>query len=77
VTDNTRVAAPESEPKGAARGEDSGGLEPWIIDLLVCPVDTGVVTLQGSELVCSRCGRRYPVRGGIANMLPDHAKIEQ
>jgi uncharacterized protein YbaR (Trm112 family) len=52
-------------------------LEPWVVSLLACPVDRDAVRALGSELVCERCGRRYPVRGGIPCMLADQAAFEQ
>ena len=57
--------------------EVAAAVEPWIIELLGCPVDQGTVRLVESELVCEECGRRYPVRAGIPRMLPDQARSEQ
>lgn len=43
-------------------------------DLLVCPVDHKDLRLEDLVLVCTSCGRRYPVDDGIPNMLvPDVA----
>jgi uncharacterized protein YbaR (Trm112 family) len=64
------------ESSGAGPSAGSAGLEPWVIDLLVCPVDRSAVWADSSDLVCNQCGRRYPVRGGIPNMLPDQSKSE-
>jgi uncharacterized protein YbaR (Trm112 family) len=77
VSDDKRVADQTRESRRAIAKDDSAALEPWLIGLLVCPVDRGAVRLNGSELICERCGRRYQVRNGIPNMLPNHAKIEQ
>ena len=61
---------------GATPDNVPAALEPCIVSLLACPVDRSGVRLDGSELVCTRCGRRYPVQNGIPNMLPDEAKSE-
>jgi len=44
--------------------------------ILVCPVDKGSLTQDeaAARLVCSECGRRYPVRDGIPIMLVDEAE---
>ena len=42
---------------------------------LVCPVDHAGVRAEGEELVCTACGRRYPVREGVAVMLEDAARM--
>jgi uncharacterized protein YbaR (Trm112 family) len=57
--------------------DDVAALEPWVVELLGCPVDQGTVRLAGNELVCEVCGRHYPVRPGIPCMLPDQARSEQ
>jgi uncharacterized protein YbaR (Trm112 family) len=51
-------------------------LEPRVLRLLACPLDGSAVSLDGSDLVCARCGRRYPVQNGIPNMLSHDAKSE-
>ncbi|MBA2518385.1 MAG: Trm112 family protein [Chloroflexia bacterium] len=45
-----------------------------LLALLVCPVDRGPVELQGETLVCTRCGRTYPIENGIPNLLVDDTK---
>ena len=45
-----------------------------LLDILVCPVDHAKVHLEGDRLVCEKCGRAYPVRGGIPIMLVDEAE---
>ena len=46
-------------------------IDPELLALLVCPVDKATVRLDGSTLVCTRCGREYPIEDGIPNMLVD------
>jgi uncharacterized protein YbaR (Trm112 family) len=73
-----------SEQRSDRKGDCGGAtpdtlptaLEPWVVSLLACPVDRSGVRLDGSELVCTRCDRRYPVQNGIPNMLPDEVKSE-
>lgn len=43
--------------------------------ILVCPVDKAGLRedTDASDLECTECGRRYPVRDGIPVMLVDEA----
>jgi uncharacterized protein len=45
-----------------------------LLDILACPVCKTSVRLEGDELVCDTCKRRYPVEDGIPIMLVDDAK---
>lgn len=45
-----------------------------LLAILACPVDHAPVSEQGDRLVCSDCGRRYPIRDGIPVMLIDEAE---
>jgi len=40
-----------------------------LLDILVCPACKTKVVLEDQLLVCTGCGRRYPVRDGIPIML--------
>lgn len=40
-----------------------------LLDILACPACKTPVTLEGEELVCGQCGRRYPIRNDIPVML--------
>lgn len=44
--------------------------------ILVCPVDKADLEEDAdtSRLVCTECGRRYPVRDGIPIMLVEEAE---
>lgn len=46
-----------------------------ILRILACPLDKSPVQLQGDRLVCTQCGRRYPIRDGIPIMLIDEAEM--
>jgi uncharacterized protein YbaR (Trm112 family) len=51
-------------------------IDPELAAVLVCPVDKSDLTEDeaASRLVCTACGRRYPVRDGIPVMLIDEAE---
>ncbi len=51
-----------------------------LLDILVCPACKTKVVLEDDMLVCSECGRRYPIRNSIPVMLieeGDKHKIER
>lgn len=50
-------------------------ISPELLEILACPVCKGEVELKGKEeLVCVKCGRRYPIVKGIPHMLPDELR---
>lgn len=51
-------------------------IDPTLAGVLVCPVDKSdlIENEADKRLVCTSCGRRYPVRDGIAIMLVDQAE---
>ena len=46
-----------------------------LLKILACPVDKKPVKLEGDRLVCSECGRRYPVVDDIPVMLVEEAEM--
>lgn len=46
-----------------------------LLDILACPACKTPVKIEGEELVCSQCGRRYPIRDGIPVMLVEEARM--
>lgn len=54
-----------------------GLIDPLLAKILVCPVDHAdlVEDVPSSRLVCTSCGRRYPVEDGIPVMLVDEAEM--
>lgn len=49
-------------------------IDKTLLDILACPVDRKPVRLEGDRLVCSECGRRYPVVDDIPVMLIEEAE---
>lgn len=45
-----------------------------LLEILACPVCRRDVKLKGRELICVRCGRRYPLVAGVPHMLPDELR---
>ena len=45
-----------------------------LITILACPACKGDVRPEGDRIACTKCGRRYPVRDGVAIMLIDEAE---
>lgn len=45
------------------------------LEILACPVDKSPVREENGKLVCSECGRRYPIVDGIPVMLVEEAEI--
>jgi hypothetical protein len=52
-----------------AAERDAAALPADLLELLVCPIDKAPVRQAGDRLICTRCGRRYPIEDGIPNML--------
>jgi uncharacterized protein YbaR (Trm112 family) len=52
-------------------------ISPDLLEILACPACDArpKVKLENDRLVCSECGRRYPVRDGIPVMLVEDAEM--
>ena len=50
-------------------------IDPQLLDILACPACKTAVRLEADKLVCTACGRRYPIRDGIPVMLVDEAEL--
>ncbi|MBI4606871.1 MAG: Trm112 family protein [Planctomycetes bacterium] len=46
-----------------------------LLEILVCPLGKAPLRLEGSALVCTRCGLTYAIEDGIPNMLIDEARL--
>lgn len=51
-------------------------LDPALLEILACPVDHRPLRADeaAQELVCTGCGRAYPVRDDIPVLLVDEAR---
>lgn len=56
-----------------------GLIDPVLAAILVCPVEHAdlVEDEAASRLVCTSCGRRYPVEDGIPVMLVEEAELPE
>jgi len=46
-----------------------------LLDILACPLCKTPVKLEADRLICTNCGRRYPIRDGIPVMLVEEAEL--
>ncbi len=54
---------------------DKRAIDPELLAVLACPVCKTPVRLDGNELACDTCGRRYGIEDGIPIMLVEDASI--
>ena len=45
-----------------------------LLDILACPACQSDVKLENEKIVCTRCGRAYPIKDGIPVLLVDEAQ---
>ncbi|MDQ7859594.1 MAG: Trm112 family protein [Armatimonadota bacterium] len=45
------------------------------LKILACPADRAPVRREGDRIVCTLCGRRYPIRDEILIMLVEEAEL--
>ena len=57
-------------------GADAPGLDPALLEVLVCPVTHGPLEYDRAqnELISRQLGRAFPVRAGVPVMLSDEAR---
>jgi uncharacterized protein len=62
-------------PPGAILVHGSGDcmIDEELLAILACPACKEPIRLEQQEIVCTGCGRRYPVRDGIPIMLLEEA----
>jgi uncharacterized protein YbaR (Trm112 family) len=48
-----------------------------LLKILACPACKSEVELRGEKIVCTKCGRRYPIRDDIPVMLIDEAEMPE
>lgn len=49
-------------------------IEQTLLEILACPGCKAPVELQDDKIVCTGCGKRYPIRDGIPIMLVEEAE---
>ena len=48
-----------------------------LLEILACPLCKADVRLEDDRIVCTKCGRRYPIRDDIPVMLIDEAELPE
>ena len=48
-----------------------------LLDILACPLCKTDVRLENDRIVCTKCGRRYPIKDEIPVMLIDEAELPE
>ena len=48
-----------------------------LLEILACPDCKEPVKQEGDRIVCTGCGKRYPIRDGIPIMLIDEAEVPE
>lgn len=48
-----------------------------LLEILACPACKNAVRLAGEKIVCTKCGRKYPIKDDIPIMLIDEAELPQ
>ncbi len=46
-------------------------IDPKLLEILACPACGGEVELEDKQIVCLKCGRKYPIKNGIPVLLAD------
>jgi len=54
--------------------EEERMIDKELLGILACPVCKSGVELKADKVVCTICGRAYPVRDGIPVMLVEEAE---
>lgn len=50
------------------------GVDPKLLEILVCPLCKGKLVVRGDELICKADRLAYPVMDGIPVMLEEEAR---
>ncbi|MBB5695246.1 hypothetical protein FHS87_003301 [Roseomonas pecuniae] len=72
----SQTTTPTGTPTGSPMGDANPGVDPRLLEILVCPVTKGPLRYDraAGELVSESAGLAYPIRDGIPIMLPDEAR---
>ncbi len=55
--------------------ESPSMIDKELLEIMACPVCKAPVVQQDDRIVCTACGRRYPIRDDIPVMLVDEAEL--
>ena len=66
--------APAPEEPPAETSADSADVDASLLEILACPDDKQPIVKLDDKIVCTSCGKRYPIRDGIPVMLMDEAE---
>ena len=72
----TRSSVANPARRNPARSAGQHGVDPRLLEVLICPVTRGPLTYDKSanELVSRSAGLAYPIRDGVPIMLRDEAR---
>lgn len=73
---NASAKAGNAIAAGAMDDEVDAGVDPRLLEILICPVSRGPLTYdrEANELISRGAGLAYPVRNGVPVMLRDEAR---
>ncbi|MFX3680778.1 MAG: Trm112 family protein [Hyphomicrobiales bacterium] len=82
MTDDPKPETPQTNspadasPPGGGETDAHGGIDPKLLDLLVCPLTKKTLRhdVEANELVSEAAGLAYPIRGGVPILLPSEAR---
>ena len=68
--------AEQTTPPSPEPAADTGGVDPKLLEILVCPVTKGPLRYDAArrELISEQARLAYPIRDGIPIMLADEAR---
>ena len=66
--------APSPEEPPAETSAGSTDVDTSLLEILACPEDKQPIVKMDDKIVCTQCGKRYPIRDGIPVMLMDEAE---
>ena len=52
-------------------------IDPRLLEILACPDCKAEVKLEDEKIVCTGCGKKYPIRDGIPIMLIEEAEVPE
>ena len=65
---------PSTEESPQDTGAGSTDVDASLLEILACPDDKQPIVKIEDKIVCTHCGKRYPIRDGIPVMLIDEAE---